>query len=309
MVDQWVTRYQAGESLKQIAGEDLSPVTVFLHLRKRGIKLRDKVEAQIQAVTKYDRRPFSGDEIEKAYLMGLRYGDLHVVRHGRAIRVRVSTTRPAMADLFESLFKPYGHVARYPRKAKLVDFEWTLECDLDSSFSFLLTKPTIAELEKLSRAEMIAFLAGLFDAEGSIFLHIKRGRYNPEVTFSGTEDNLLEYVKSAIGILGLRCKLSWAIQQEDRQGVMGYSREGRVAIWRFRDVQEFLRVLPIRHWEKVTKARLVLKMQYRSDSSKNIEDGRVWQNLITRIRRDRLAFVDLARQNIEASVINQNSVA
>src|SRR5271157_6554003 len=47
-VDEWATRYQAGESLKQIAGGAVSPVTVWLHLRKRGVKLRDKVEAQIQ---------------------------------------------------------------------------------------------------------------------------------------------------------------------------------------------------------------------------------------------------------------------
>jgi len=92
IVDEWVRRYKAGESLKQIAGNEISPVSIFLHLRKRGIQLRDKVEAQIAAVTKYERKPFHGDSAEKAYLMGLRYGDLDVVRHGRAIRVRVSTT-------------------------------------------------------------------------------------------------------------------------------------------------------------------------------------------------------------------------
>src|SRR5437899_7718776 len=60
MVDQWVRRYVAGESLKQIAGDLVGSVTVFLHLKKRGVQLRDKVEAQITAVTKYQRKPFSG---------------------------------------------------------------------------------------------------------------------------------------------------------------------------------------------------------------------------------------------------------
>ena len=76
MEDEWMQRYQAGGSLKAIAGEIVDLVTVWNHLRARGVVLRDKVEAQIQAVTKYQTRPFSGDKIEKAYLMGLRYGDL-----------------------------------------------------------------------------------------------------------------------------------------------------------------------------------------------------------------------------------------
>jgi hypothetical protein len=116
MVDGWAKKYQGGEPLKQIASKFVDPVRVWNHLRRRSVALRDKVEAQIQTVTKYERRPFRGDDTEKAYLMGLRYGDLNVVRHGRAIRVRVSTTHPATADLFDSLFSPYGNVARYPER-------------------------------------------------------------------------------------------------------------------------------------------------------------------------------------------------
>ena len=95
MVDEWARRYNEGQSLKEIAGATVDPVTVWLHLRKRGVQLRNRIDAQIVAVSKYQRTPFSGDKLERAYLMGLRYGDLHAVRHGRAIRVRVSTTHPA----------------------------------------------------------------------------------------------------------------------------------------------------------------------------------------------------------------------
>ena len=82
----------------------MSPVTVWNHLRAKGMVTRDRMEAQIRAVTRYERKPFGGDKLEKAYLLGVRYGDLDVARHGRAIRARVSTTHPAMADLFGSLF-------------------------------------------------------------------------------------------------------------------------------------------------------------------------------------------------------------
>ncbi len=301
MVDRWVVRYQAGESLKRIAGEQVDPVTVWNHLTARGLVLRDKVEAQIKAVTKHERKPFSGDRIERAYLMGLRYGDLHIVRHGRAIRARVSTTHPAMADLFESLFSPFGHVARYPREAKLVGYEWNLECDLDDSFEFLLAKPAIAELEAISRTEIIAFLAGLFDAEGSVLLHDKRGRYNPETAFSGADESLMRYVDRSLRILGYHSKLDWVIQAENRQGITGYSREGRVIIWRFLEAQGFLRSLPIRHREKVEKAKIVQQMIYRSDAGRNLEDRRKWKALVAKIEAERLAFIELAKNSLELS--------
>src|SRR5207244_10468195 len=60
MVDEWVKRYVQGESLKQVAGGEVSTVTVFLHLRKRGVQLRDKIEALIETNTKHRKTPFSG---------------------------------------------------------------------------------------------------------------------------------------------------------------------------------------------------------------------------------------------------------
>jgi hypothetical protein len=60
MVDDWILRYQKGESLKQIAGTLVDPVTVFNHLHKRGLSLRDKVEAQIKAVSKFEKVPVFG---------------------------------------------------------------------------------------------------------------------------------------------------------------------------------------------------------------------------------------------------------
>jgi hypothetical protein len=298
LVDGWVKRYEAGESLKQIAASNIGPVTVWKHLGERGVQLRDKVEAQIKATTKYERRPFGGDRIERAYLMGLRYGDLHVVRHGRAIRVRVSTTHPAMAELFDSLFSSYRHVSRYPRRAKLSGYEWTLECDLDATFRFLLSKPTIHELEVLSPEEKIAFLAGLFDAEGTVYLHDKGGRYSPELAISNTEESLLEYVSRSIREMGFTPKLRWEIQKTDRRGISGPSREGRVSLWRFHEVQLFLRALPIRHFEKTAKSEIVQRMTYKSTRSKNLETQVEWERLTNHIKRGRDEFVDLARRSI-----------
>jgi hypothetical protein len=101
MVDEWVRRYQSGESLKQIAGDLVDPVTVFVHLHKRGLQLSDKVEAQIEAVQKHRLSPFRGDMNEKAYLVGLTVGDLYTQRHGRAVRVRLSTNPPRYGETLQ----------------------------------------------------------------------------------------------------------------------------------------------------------------------------------------------------------------
>ncbi|HXW37596.1 MAG TPA: hypothetical protein VEJ36_06835, partial [Nitrososphaerales archaeon] len=67
MVDEWVRRYGAGESLKDISGSLVSPATVFNHLRRRGVELRDKVDAQIVKVTKFQKSAFNGEEAERMY--------------------------------------------------------------------------------------------------------------------------------------------------------------------------------------------------------------------------------------------------
>jgi hypothetical protein len=294
MVDDWVNRYKGGESLKQIAKGKASPSAVFLHLRARGIQLRDKLEAQIKATTKHPRLPFSGDRLEKAYLMGIRYGDLHVVRHGRAIRVRVSTTHPAMANLFESLFSPYGHVQWYPRRAKLVGHEWTLECDLAESFDFLLSKLNSSELAALPKEEMIAFLAGLFDAEGSVVSHIKRGRANPEAVISNTDEDLLDFLVRSIKSIGFYPKLRWGIQKSERSGISGYSRRGQITLWRFQEAQAFLRMLPLRHREKVAKRAIIQKMTHRGNQANNLIAQFEWAELVNQIKRERNEFISLA---------------
>jgi len=301
MVDEWVRRYQSGESLKQIAAAKVDSVTVWLHLKKRGVQLRDRIEAQIKAVSKYEKKPFSGDKLEKAYLMGLRYGDLHVVKHGRAVRLRVSTTHPAMASLFELVFSSHGHVSRYPRRAKLVGYEWTLECDLDSSFGFLLHKPSIAELEGLSREEGLAFLAGLFDAEGTTYLHRKRGWCNPEVAFANTEEPLLEFVLKCLNRLGYYSKVEFTDQPTERMGVSGPSRIGHLRVWRFNDVQDLLQLLPIRHPERLEKRQLVLSAIYRGNKADNLALLEKWTALKDRIKTEREAFIESARDAIEGS--------
>jgi hypothetical protein len=298
MVDEWVKKYQAGESLKEIAGDAVDPVTVFNHLKKKGLVLRDRIEAQIASVTKYEKRPFSGDAEEKAYLMGLRYGDLDVVRHGRAIRVRVSTTHVAMADLFESLFSPSGHVARYPREAKFTGFEWTLECDLDQSFEFLLARPTIRELEMFTARQFAVFLAGFFDAEGSIYLHAKSSGLFPEAHISNKDRELLELIAARMATNGISSSL--ALHKQSRRR-LGYNLEGtiwRLQVWRHDSVKKLLQDMMLRHTEKIGKGQVALAVNDSKSRLEKVELVRKWDSLVNEIESKRLKFIEAAKESL-----------
>jgi len=305
---EWVARYESGESLKQIAGLRTSPVTVWNHLKKRGLVLRDKVDAQIKAVTKYERLPFGGDKLEKAYMIGLRCGDLHVVRHGRAVRVRVSTTHPAMAQLFEDLFSAYGHISKYARTAKLTGYEWSLECDLHISFEFLLVKPKMGVLEVFTDEEFVAFLAGVFDAEGSVYLHKKLMRHNPEMCISNSEAELVDFLSGRLRSQGYHASIRWIEQEPDRRGVVGHSRMGRVEIVRFLEVQRLLRALPIRHSEKMAKRDLALALEYRSSRDHATEIVARWKALSSLIRTQTKDYVRFANEWIERRKVKKSGL-
>jgi hypothetical protein len=199
MVDDWIVRYQKGESLKQIAGTSVDPVTVFNHLHKRGLSLRDKVEAQIKAVTRFQKTPFDGSEEDRAYLLGLTRGDLNVAPHGRAIRVKTSSTHPAMIDLVRSLFTPYGPVRIYPHHSRLVGYEWTIETELDQTFRFLLDEKLRAPGTDQSGAVCLAYLAGLFDAEGSLSI---AGTFTPQLSIANADEDMLHWVECFLEKMG-----------------------------------------------------------------------------------------------------------
>ena len=197
-VDEWVKRYEAGESLKQIASEQVSPVTVFNHLRKHGLQLRDKVEAQIIAVSIHEKSHFSGDSLEKAYMRGYARGDLWITTHGRAVRARTATTHPAMLALFTNLFSPYGPVYEYPRNAQLTGFEWNIDADLDESFDFLLKADEEEKDYFTDKAIFLSFLSGFFDAEGSIVYHKKRWGGGFEINMTNMDLPLLQKIAAKL---------------------------------------------------------------------------------------------------------------
>jgi hypothetical protein len=112
----------------------------------------------------YPRADFSGDPMEKAYLIGFRLGDLDVREEGATIVIATSTTRKAQLDLLHNLFEKYGHLHEFRDKSGKVH----LRCGLNQTFQFLLPKEDAIPKWVLDDNKTFwAFLAGYTDAEGS----------------------------------------------------------------------------------------------------------------------------------------------
>lgn len=90
--------------------------TIINRLREYNIPVRDRASASAIAKIAYPRRDFSGDLVEKAYLLGFRQGDLHVNwvnEGGRMIRVECASTRREQIDLIRiKLPKPILWIKR-----------------------------------------------------------------------------------------------------------------------------------------------------------------------------------------------------
>jgi len=285
--NEWATRYASGESLKQIAGPGTSPATVWNHLKKRGVVLRDKVDAQIKAVTIHHKLPFCGSEVERAYIYGLSLGDFLCVRHGRSVRARLGTTHPAMIALFCELLSSYGPIYKYPKKSNLTGFEWNLDCDLDPSFSFLLDPQGWLGLMGESDEKFLAFLAGFFDADGSVYFHKKAGAGGFELTLTNMNRDLLECISTRLRKMGFSPKLRLDPQNPNRGVKNGKDSIFRLALWRYGEVARLLGLLPLRNPEKVGKAQIALSLQYGSPPSQRTEVVERWTQLTNSIKLER----------------------
>lgn len=148
-------------------------ITIRSRLIEAGIPLKTKSAAQ----TKYPKYDFDGTDLEKAYILGFRYGDLNVYQPAGAsetIVVRSHSTHLVQGDLFKRLFERYGTITVHANERST-----QMNCYLNSSFSFLLNKYPREMRSWLSSNEAFlwAFAAGYSDAEGTFGLNQGKGRY------------------------------------------------------------------------------------------------------------------------------------
>jgi hypothetical protein len=191
-----------------------------------------------------------------------------------------------MAELFRSLFEPYGHVYQDPRyKKDTQTYEWNLYTIVDSSFDFLFS--TFSDIADwlLSRPSLTrAYLAGLLDAEGSIGIFPAKLLTSLNVAYYNTNLKLMWLVHKAISNLGFH-PLEPYLDKEKGFRSPGYHIEMKKDYWRvllarFEESQIFLRDLPLRHSEKITKKDLAI----------SLVQGEAWEEAGPKVRGIRSAI-------------------
>jgi len=239
---EWIHLYQAGMSTTRIAKQyDVGASTVGRHLR-RHISLRNRMEACILASTKYDKHPFSGDVLERAYLCGY-VEDCHIRKEGRQIEVSTTTTHPDVGALFRSGFERYGHITKLASFDILhccyrYQFSTLLEAGLESVLDKSPTLPGTIPRDSIGPS-LTSYLAGLIDAEGVISLYNNNGRADCVLYITTNKYRLLRCLR---GILGGR------LHRHERAWRLKFCGKSAVRL---------LEQLPLRHREKVTRSLVV----------------------------------------------------
>jgi len=170
-----------------------SPVTIHKRLKVCGIQAR----AAGGSVYEYPKKDFAGSPSDKAYLTGLRLGDLHVEQGNRSIRVRCTSTHQEQIDLIRELFREYGGIwISKPRGTRGVG----ITSHLNHSFDFLLRHEDEIEQWILNDDELFAaFWAGYVDAEGSFIVSGRRAYFKVD---SG-DKGILHQAWRRLGDMGL----------------------------------------------------------------------------------------------------------
>ncbi len=263
-----------GMSLNDIAkliGNKTSGYTSWL-FRQVGVKCRPFEEARLKGIRekrrKYERRPFDGTDEDKAYLLGLRHGDLSVSKPWKGVvRVSTSSTHPAMINLFRSLFEPYGHVYQHPRYKKDFDsYEWNLSTIVDDSFDFLfLGLEDIKEWLGTSRTLILAYLSGLLDAEGSVVTtRNKRGHFLLFACYNNSDLNLLNWARDRLREMGYSTSMCINKRKgvrSKRYGIVHREDYWQLTIFGISNVQRFLQSVNPRHQEKLQRIEMAMKVR------------------------------------------------
>jgi len=194
---------------------------------------------------------------EKAYLFGLRTGDLNGRRSSRhSVHARLSTTHPAMAELFIKTFRIYGRCSMSPDLAYLPGrYCWKMLACLDERFSFFVEKPVQIPV---SSSSFLPFFAGYSDCEGSWCVYNDKGR--PAVAFVIESQDRAVLIQSATELRN--CGFHPLLYCASRNSQSGSSKV-RLEVRRRDEVRTLARTLISlsRHREKIAKMKLVLETE------------------------------------------------
>ncbi len=235
--------------------------------RKRLRKL-GRIRTKSEGMTRNDRRPFSEDRFVRAYLLGLRAGDINAWKKSpHTIEVRVSTTHPAMSRLFSKAFKSYGHLMQLAEPAYLTGrYRWQVKAHLDPSFAFLIRKPTSVPSDK---GEFYRFLAGYSDSECCWSVYPQKNRIRTSWVVETYDARLVRQIKNGLESDGFhpllyRIRGNRRLVGKDQKAIHGRRTKFRLVLSRAKEVQALAEILmPLSsHAEKISKMSLILSMPH-----------------------------------------------
>jgi len=179
--------------------------------------------------------------------------------------VTSTTTHPAFAKLFRELFQQHGHIYEYPMHEESRGYKWKLAVRLDNSFQFLIlsAERTVEELSS-DRSAFLSWLAGLIDADGTIYLANDQQHARISLTIANERLGVLESIARILGILGYHASgpyLAYKAGVTTPYGITYKNDLWRLFLQRSEEVQQLLRELPIRHSEKVAQKELACSMK------------------------------------------------
>ena len=285
----------------------VSHSTVSNWIKKHRIPMRSRSERQI----KLPKITFSGKLCEKAYMLGLRAGDLNAYKKGKFVRIQLTTTHPALEKTVKSVFGNYASIGRcvHFHKGK-THIEWIIYANLHKSFGFLIHKPRRIPSWIMGDGRLFySFLAGYVDAEGN-FQVAKSNENDVRFMFRlrAFDKNILKQIKNRLEESGFTA----AFYLDIKSGYMTtFGRTNNdcygVRIYRRNHVLRLIKILlkRSRHDEKITSMGFMMKV----GNKKWDEVGKEFRDLRTRIKstrvyntQSRTTFVtpslDLSRSNL-----------
>lgn len=186
--------------------------TVHRKLKEYGLKTRDLADSN----TIFERKDFSGDLVEKAYIIGFRIGDLGVRKiypNSKTICVASGSTIPEQIELIKRLFENYGKV--WTQKTK--DGKINIQINLNLSFDFLLTKE-VPKWVLQNKDHFMSFLAGFTDAEGWIGVYKKVAIYS----LGNCDKDLLELIRNNLIKFGVENRPLSRVNRKGKPTTGGY---------------------------------------------------------------------------------------
>jgi transposase len=231
-------------------------------IRKKLVKYGIPRKSNSESKTKYPKKDFSKNKVEKAYMLGIRIGDLYVRRNHAMIRIKTSTTHKELLTTLKKVFGKYGHFITYKYLNKGL-WEWRIECDLNKSFKFLLNK-----FEKIpnwilnNNKNFYSFLAGYSDADGS-WIITSNGKKGVRFIFSISSNDkiILEDLKNKLKELGYHPRFDI---DKEKGTKLSYGKCNKdvyiLQLLRKNEVKKLAKILLkfSQHREKILKMKLIL---------------------------------------------------